>query len=248
VSARRFGVLVTRPAGQADALCERIEALGWRAIRFPTVEIVPVDACGPWREADYDFLVFVSRNSVIYGLPLIQGENRDISVAVVGRGTARQLEQSGRSVDVMPAGHWNSEGLLAHPDMRSVSGKRILIVRGEGGRPLLGDELEKRGANVEYAEVYRRVLPAVDATSLIRMWPDRIHLVIVTSNEILANLATLLGDSAQALLRKTPLLVVSERGKALARSLGCGQVILAAGADDEALVSTMLQWAENANL
>jgi uroporphyrinogen-III synthase len=35
------GVLVTRPAAQADGLCRLIEAAKGRAIRLPTIEIAP---------------------------------------------------------------------------------------------------------------------------------------------------------------------------------------------------------------
>ena len=243
-----IGVLVTRPAGLAGPLCRRIESLGWKAIRFPAVEIVPLDRAGPWLEADYDFLVFISRNAVIEGLPFIQGNNPNLQIAAVGKGTAEELEQRGRKAHVIPSSRWDSEGLLAHPELNAVAGKRVLILRGEGGRALLGDELAGRGAKVEYGEVYRRVRPVADTASLTKVWPEQIQLVIATSNEILGNLAAMLGVAALPLLQTTPLLVVSERGRAYAHSLGCEQVILARGAGEEALVSAMLQWSESANL
>ena len=36
-----LGVLVTRPAHQADQLCDLIEAAGGRPYRLPTIEITP---------------------------------------------------------------------------------------------------------------------------------------------------------------------------------------------------------------
>ena len=41
-------------------------------------------------------------------------------------------------------------------------GREVLIVRGAGGREYLKDELERRGARVRYATVYRRLKPAAD--------------------------------------------------------------------------------------
>lgn len=243
-----IGILVTRPTGQAESLCRRIESLGWRAIPFPTVEIDPLDNAGPWFEEDYDYLIFVSRNAVTCGLSRIQGKNDALQYAAVGKGTASELKQHGKQVQIVPAERWDSEGLLTHPELNVVAGKKILILRGKGGRALLGDELTNRGAKVEYGEVYRRVQPTADTASLIEIWPEQIRLIIATSNEILANLAAMLGDIAPVLLRSTPLLVVSERGRVYAQSLGCEQVLVAESAGDEALVSAMLQWAESANL
>ncbi|MBU0500693.1 MAG: uroporphyrinogen-III synthase [Gammaproteobacteria bacterium] len=245
---RRFGVLVTRPFAQAEGLCESIEGLGWRSIPFPTIEIAPLCDNGPWHERDFDLLIFVSKNAVIYGLPLLRGLKKSTRIAVVGRGTARQLEEMGRHADILPDGRWDSEGLLAHPGLQAVEGQRVLILRGEGGRPLLADRLRSRGALVAYAEVYRRLVPEADVTSLITTWTERVDFVLATSNEILDNLHSLLGNDATALLQRTPVVVVSERGLGHARAKGCERVILARGADDESLVAAMLQWTEGANL
>ena len=97
-------------------------------------------------------------------------------------------------------------------------------------------------------EVYRRLVPEVDAMSLITDWAEQVHIALATSNEILDNLFTLLGDRGAPLLCRTPVVVVSERGMAHACEKGCEQVIIAQGADEGALVSAMLQWAEGVNL
>lgn len=248
MAGRPPGILVTRPADQARTLCERIKELGWQPIPFPTIEIIPLCDNGPWLERDFDLLVFVSKNAVIHGLPLLQGREARTRIAVVGQGTARQLEEMGRHADILPDGRWDSEGLLAHPALQAVEGQRILILRGEGGRPLLADTLESRGGMVRYAEVYRRAAPRADTASLVKDWTERVDLVLATSNEVLDNLFLLLGNTAPALLQRTSVIVVSERGQGHARSKGCGRVILARGADDESLVAAMLQWAEGVNL
>ena len=88
-----LGVLVTRPAGQAHGLCRLIEAAGGRAIPFPTTLIQPVLDPAPARTllaADWDLMVFISRNAVEYGLPLCPGGRpRATALAAVGEATAR---------------------------------------------------------------------------------------------------------------------------------------------------------------
>lgn len=246
VQRRMPGVLVTRPTEQAEGLCRRIEALGWRAIRFPAMDIRPLRDAGPWCEGDYDLLLFISKNAVRHGLPLIEGTGR-ARIAAVGKGTAAELERQGRRADLIPVSH-DSEGLLALDALQAMEGKRILIVRGQGGRALLGDELRSRGARVEYAEAYCRCLPQIDPLPLIRAWREQVDLVLATSNEVIDNLFTLLGNDGRDRLQKTPWITVSERGLSHARAKGCAEVILAQGADDEALVWAMLRWAEGANL
>ena len=234
------GVLVTRPAHQAEALCALIEARGGRAIRFPALEIReprdPAAAETLLRAADtFDVLLFVSANAVECAVPRLPTRPRG-AIGAVGEATAHALQAHGLEATILPAGRSDSEGLLSAPALEHVRGRRVLIVRGEGGRPLLGDELTARGAEVRYAEVYRRALPALDAGPLVARWQDEVQVVLVTSREVLDNLVALLGAAGLERLRETPLVVVSERLATHARTLGIGRVYVAAGASDGALV------------
>ena len=81
-----FGVLVTRPVEQAEALCGLIAQCGGTAIRLPLLEIVCAkpDDEGSRRLlqfADKDWLVFVSANAVrcafeLAGTKWLKGRNR----------------------------------------------------------------------------------------------------------------------------------------------------------------------------
>ena len=70
--------------------------------------------------------------------------------AAVGESTAAALSQAGAAAVLWPVDGASSEALLALPELdeTAVVGATILIVRGEGGRQLLGDTLSKRGARV----------------------------------------------------------------------------------------------------
>lgn len=234
------GVLVTRPAHQAERLCGLVEAHGGHPVRFPALEIR--DPTDPTAARDllgaangFDLLLFVSANAVERATPWLP---RPLQPALggVGEGTARALRARGLEPTILPTASADSEGLLALPALQAVRGKRILVVRGEGGRPLLGDALRARGAEVRYAEVYRRTLPAVDAAGLLADWPQRVHVVVATSREILDNLVALLGTTGRPLLERTPVVVVNERMAGHARGLGIRRVSVAAGPGDDALV------------
>lgn len=244
------GVLVTRPAHQAETLCQLIEAVGGIPIRFPTLEIQSIGHSEVLMKrlaqlADYDMVIFVSPNAVTQGLPLIRaagGFPADIVIAAVGGGTQRELRKAGLTVGILPAERFDSEGLLACEELSDVSDKNILIVRGQGGRPLLGDTLSERGAQVDYAAVYVRALPELDAQSLIDGWHTEVDIVITTSNEVLNNLVDIIGETGLELLRQTPLVLISERMVDRAEELLCTDILQAPGADDNALLATLIDW------
>ncbi len=246
---RGIGVLVTRPEHQAGGLCERIEASGGKALPFPAIRIDSTEDADAARlllgMETGDTLIFVSPNAVTFGLlQLLHGERLPdgIRLAAVGKGTARVLLQAGYPPDVVPPTRFDSEGLLATPELQQVVGKRIVIVRGVGGRALLGETLKQRGAEVSYAEVYRRQRPVADVGPLLADWSQRVQVVTATSNDILASLAVLLGEAGRQRLCTTPLLVISPRMVEEAQRMGFEQIVLADGADDESIVRRLCEW------
>ncbi len=119
------GVLVTRPQAQAEGLCRQIEALGWRALPFPLLQIVPLSP-PPLEVSAYAGLIFISRNAVIHGLPLLRGDLP--TLAVVGKGSAAELARRGVRAQLQPTVSADSEGLLALPALQRLTGQRWLIV------------------------------------------------------------------------------------------------------------------------
>jgi uroporphyrinogen-III synthase len=246
-----MGIVVTRPAHQADGLCRLIAAQGGRAIRFPTLEILPPqDPAAALAVIDrldaYDRAIFTSANAVSRGMALILARRRlptGLPLFAIGRATARALEHYGVTACRIPEQGYDSEALLAMPEMQNVTGQRIVIFRGEGGRELLRDTLRKRGAQITEASVYRRNKPAVSPDDLLQYWArGEIQAVVVTSNESLQNLYELLGASGQACLCDTPLVVVSERARALALQLGFNHPpLVAREASDAAIIEALLK-------
>jgi uroporphyrinogen-III synthase len=242
-------VLVTRPAAQAEPLCRLIERAGGTPLRFPTIEIAPPsDRAALERIIDrleqFQLAIFVSPNAVTHALAAIRSRRgalpAQLAIACVGPGSARALAEFGIDAALTP-GRSDSEGLLELPRLQQVGGERIVVFRGEGGRELLAETLRQRGAQVEYAECYRRQRPTVDAGALARdLMQERIDIVTLTSADALRNLYGMLGQVAGARLARVPLVVVSERLRDLAHELGHhGPVKVTAGASDEAIVAAI---------
>lgn len=242
------GVLVTRPAHQAEFLCALIEARGGRAWRLPTLAIVdgPADRSALTALDNYDMAIFTSANAVDKALtlraPAIWPPN--LRVAAVGAATAQALAARGLSDVLIAPPPYDSEALLTLPALQQVAGTRIVVLRGEGGRELLADTLRARGAHVDYCEVYRRVRPDIDSGPIVRAWQrGAVHVVTATSAQGLHNLPGMLGDTGAALLRATPLVVVNARMIQLAAELGfLHPPLVAEAASDEALVAALIAW------
>ena len=212
---RGTGILVTRPERQAEGLVQAIDSLGGTAIRFPVIEPRPLPQADVIATAETlqipDIAILVSGNAVRYGLRYVG----DAAVAAVGPATALSIEKSGREVDIRSPDGFNSEQLLATPELQNVAGKVIRIIRGNGGRELLASALRERGATVEYLEVYRRVLPEYDAaeiTAICDRWANGdIDVVTIMSVETLRNLVELLPAEGLEYLGKTRLVTPASR-------------------------------------
>lgn len=242
------GILVTRPAHQAGDLCALIEAAGGRALRFPVLEIRPAAdihavQAGLARLANYDLAIFVSANAVQHTLAALAARPwpGHVAIAAVGAATARALERQGLRVAHCPAGAFTSEALLELPELQHLAGRRILILRGDGGREHLRDCLVARGAEVEYLEVYRRAQPQTDPAPLLGQWrAGAIDAVLVASTDSLEKLVAIIGTLGHGLLRATPLIVGNARTRDRARQLGLdGSVAVAADATDAAMVAAL---------
>jgi uroporphyrinogen-III synthase len=238
-----LGVLVTRPAAQAESLCEHIERCGGRAIRFPTIAIERIEAVA----ADpCDLAVFVSVNAVQHGGHLLAADD-NMKIAAIGKATAAALKEMNVRVDYVPESGFTSEALLTHPELKLAEGMRVLIVRGEGGRELLQTSFEARGLSVQIREVYKRVRPPVDTAArdaLETEWSEgSVDVVTVTSVTTLDHLLEMLTERGRALLQATSLLVVSGRIAEAARTANLrGDIVVVAGADDGSIVDALSRW------
>ena len=246
-------VLVTRPRDQAENLAHLIEGEGGEAIRFPVIEIAePKNTQALLAVIDrldqFGLAIFISPNAVNRAMNLVLARRgiwpRNVRIACVGRGSAREFKHFGIENVIVPAGRFDSEALLALPELQRVTGNKIVIFRGEGGRELLGDTLKARGAEIEYAECYRRTRPRADVTPLLGRWTrGEIDIVCLTSVDGLRNLFDMLGPTGQPRLARTPVIVVSARMAEVCRELGFKtEPLVAAKASDEAILEAIKTW------
>lgn len=162
-----------------------------------------------------------------------------LKIATIGQGSVRALRDYGVKNVIAPQDRFDSEALLALPELKNIAGWRVVIFRGNGGRELLGDTLKARGAKVEYVTCYQRSKPHQDATMLLTAHPD---VITVTSSEALGNLWDMLDVVAKKQLAAVPLFVPHARIAEAAHKLGWSEVILT-GEGDDGLISSLAVWA-----
>jgi uroporphyrinogen-III synthase len=244
------GILITRPAAQSQALAASVVEHGGRPVVFPVVEIAEIDDSGTLAQTidalhTYDLAIFVSPTAVAKGWDAIHARRSfpaDLRVAAVGQGSARALRRLGVGAVMAPSAGADSESLLALPELQDVSGRRIVVFRGQGGRELMRDSLVSRGATVDYAECYRRVCPHVDAGPLVRALSEgEIHAIVITSAEALRNLWNMLEAAGRVFLATTPIFVPHPRIAAAARELELPRVTVT-GPGDEATVRSLCEY------
>ena len=240
------GVIVTRPQRQAAVLAGRIAALGGTPLIWPAIVILPpADSerlAGVHAALErYDIAIFVSANAVEYGARSAGAWPPHIVTFAPGPGTAEALAAAGIANARIPPRSWDSEGLLELPELADVSGKRIVIFRGEGGREFLGNALRTRGGIVDHVPCYRRAAPQSGADGLIEAMRDgRADALTLTSAEGLDNLLAALGPAGRVSLATLPVFAAHPRIAERAREHGLAAVETAGG--DAGLLAGMLEW------
>ncbi|MBL4585201.1 MAG: uroporphyrinogen-III synthase [Pseudomonadales bacterium] len=248
-------VLVTRPTNQAGGLIQALTQVGAQVIHYPVLEIKPCEPTSAQQQtlsqlSQYQALIFISTNAVRFlaqsmaqlGLTL----PGSVQCIAIGKATADALKALGNSA-IFPANAADSESLLELEALQSahISAKKILIVRGEGGRETLKTSLVQRGANVQYLELYRRVTPQFSPQNPnplpALLAQQKVDFLSVTSGQSLEYLTKLSGTQSTA-LKALPLVVPSARVADIAKRSGFKKLLQSRGARDSEIVERLIEW------
>ncbi len=243
-------VIVTRPVAQSDRLSALVHDAGGTAIRIPALEIRSTDSAEVAKEVfarirDFQKVLFISPNAVRHSLQFITADTLEQHQCVaIGASTAQAMSQAGIQCTAHPENNFTSEALLELPELQDVSNENILIIRGNGGRALLGNELTNRGATIAYAEVYQRQIPE-QSTKLLNdlLEHQGADVVIANSGETLSNIISIVDSNLHNELFKLQVVTGSARVAQAAMTAGfIKQPLVADTPDDQALMRAILKW------
>jgi uroporphyrinogen-III synthase len=178
-------LVITRPVGQSmglmQLLAERVPQL--HLLHLPLLSIVPNENEAEGKRLSdlvesVDLAVFVSPNAIECGMRLLAKDwPIRLPLAVVGGGSVQALTHRGITAEHGYILHcpkdpknWDSEGLWAELNQLSPSwkNKKILFIKGSGGREWLAEHFLTAGAQIYSVNTYRRIPLAKE--SLI--WKD----------------------------------------------------------------------------
>lgn len=242
----------TRPAHQNDQWHASLEVLGHPVVDLPLMMIEPVHEPGEVQAVknlilDFDQfhkVIFVSQNAVRetfawlrdYWPQLPEG----MEYFAVGRKTAEAVAAE-RLVVANGIQAMDSDELLALPQLQNVWGEKILICRGRGGLPRLGEVLHERDAIVRYCELYhRRLPPTAVAEAAPLMAGCGADVIPVFSGETLQNLVRVL-DANGVDERGMTLVVPGKRVTQTAERLGFRHIVTAENATTATMLAAVRQ-------
>lgn len=227
-------VVSLRPVNDHTTLRRAAAAHGWRVIALSPWKIaVQTDAStrADLRTALAAGIVIATSPAAVRAanaLSALQARRGQIFCAV-GSATAAALRRAGVD-EVLSPERMDSDGLLALPALHAVRGRTVGVLTAPGGRDLIAPTLRERGAQVRRADVYAREPVALSPASLARLRAfDGPLLLPVSSGEALQRVFDQVPLDIAARLRAAQVLAASARLAALARTLGCDDVRIAAG-------------------
>ena len=220
-----MSILVTRPSPAGEQLVSRLRTLGQVAWSFPLIEFSPgrelsalADQMNTLQEGD--LLFALSQHAVDFAHGQLQQQGLAWPTApryfAIGRTTALALHTVSGADVRYPLDREISEVLLQLPELQTVAGKRALILRGNGGRELLGETLRERGANVTFVECYQRCAKHYDGAEEAMRWHARgINTLVVTSGEMLQQLWSLIAARITITLKWEAIMTEHDKSSAV---------------------------------
>ncbi|USD41034.1 uroporphyrinogen-III synthase [Vibrio sp. SCSIO 43135] len=238
-------VLVTRPDRQGRQLCQLLADVGIESIHHPLITIEPEPKLEQLsgKLGTFDIVIAVSQHAVTYAHQAISSLQKNWPTTplylAVGQKTAQILSKASQQSVNYP--HISdSEHLLAMEELGSVADKRILILRGNGGRELIFDTLVSRKAHVEYQQVYRRInLPFMSEPTVSHWQSNDVDTLIITSSGQLEHLYNQIDALYHSWLHALLLVVPSERIAADAKKMGFNHIISASSASNQNLMEAL---------
>lgn len=248
-------VWATRPEAQNSGWIATLTRLGYPVVNVPLLSIESVRdpaAVQAVKELILNFdqfqkVIFVSQNAVQSAFAWLTDYWPQLPDGTmyfaVGRKTADQARNWGITV-YEPGQTMDSDALLAMPALQSVWGDKILICRGRGGLPRIGEVLHQRGAIVRYCELYERCLPGTAqqdvAKALFRSGDESTtgHVIPLFSGETLQNLIQVLQKLAYD-PQPLKVIVPGRRVADLAQSNGFESVTCAFNASEPAMLEAL---------
>ncbi len=180
-------VLITRQIDQSKKFSNILNNLNIKNTVFPVICIKKIKPEKKYIDniKNADFIIFTSQNSVTALIENLQiSDLNEKKIAAIGKSTKELLCNFGIKVDICPKSEFTSEGLLKEIKNNNIRNKKIVIIKGLGGRKYLQDHLSQDNYLYEDINVYSRNFPEKLSLNLNDLVKDITH-ICITSVDIL---------------------------------------------------------------
>jgi uroporphyrinogen-III synthase len=240
-------VLITRSAGQAEGMAERLRALGAEPIICPTIAYAPPEdraaldaALARLAAGAYDWLVLTSAEAVraVAERPVFTIQPATFNIAAVGPATAAAAaELLGRAPSLVPE-RFVADDLAAA--LGDLAGARVLLPNADLAKPGLEERLRAAGAAVDRVLAYRTVAApdtGLDLAALLAA--GQIDAITFTSGSTVRFFLQRLGPEGVELARSALIACIGPSTAAACRAVGLAPTLVAAVSTEEGLVAAL---------
>lgn len=196
-------ILITRAATQAKAFRDLLEQQGAHVLEMAALEISPPSSWDPLDQAiqqlaSFDWLILTSANGVNFFLQRLdechidRAQLNQLKIAVVGKKTAKVLEQQGISPSFIPPNFVADSLVASFPE--SLSGKKVLFPRVEsGGREILIQQFQQQNAEVVTVPAYQSRCPEkADPNAIAALQAQQVDIITFASSKTVKHFCQLL--------------------------------------------------------
>ncbi|MEI6776040.1 MAG: uroporphyrinogen-III synthase [Chloroflexales bacterium] len=245
-------VVITRSAGKADGMAQRLRDLGAEPIIYPTIAYAPPEdtasldaALARLSAGEYDWLILTSAQAVRAVIERnspdlnLQSAICNLQLAAVGPATATScVNLLGVSPATVPEQFVAEE--LAEK-LGDLTGKKVLLPNADIARPVLEERLRASGALVDRVVAYRTV-PApdsgVDLAALLAA--DAIGVITFTSGSTARAFVQKIGPDAVALSQRAVIACIGPSTATACRAIGLVPHVVAEVSTEEGLVEALI--------
>jgi uroporphyrinogen III methyltransferase/synthase len=237
-------LLITRPIGKGNELVSNLEAAGFKVSHTPVLKLNYLTPSSAELTVldEADVIIFISQDAV-KGLAAVTSTLPEHPHYIcVGTSTASALQTHFKCKSTVPE-QQDTEGMLALAALSEVAEKRIVIVKGTGGRPDLAKTLKARHALLTQLEVYERLPAASSPDEWLDHWKrSQIDGIVITSNAAVDAIFNTQQETYLAWLTASTFFVVSERIAEYLKATRhvTGVICVTNGAQDEHVFKAIL--------
>ena len=182
-------ILITRQLEQSEKFADILNKENIKNVILPVIQIkkIKLKTINLENIKNSNFVIFTSQNSATLLMQQLDIKNLiGKKIAAIGVSTKKTLNDLGVHVDIFPESDFTSESLFKEIESNNIVNRKIIIVKGVGGRNYLHKKLSKDNHMLDALDIYERELPSNISYLTMPIFSSVTH-ICITSIAVLDN-------------------------------------------------------------